>query len=72
MPSSSVSPTVNRVILYVMDIPKVATFYQRFFSMTPLPGATAGWVELVSPSGVCSIALLLFIRRPRLRKVALP
>lgn len=51
------SPQIARVILYVRDIPKVAAFYQRFFGMRPLPGATDGWLELASPSGGCTIAL---------------
>jgi predicted enzyme related to lactoylglutathione lyase len=53
----STSPQIMRVILYVRDIPRVATFYQRFFNMRPLPGATNGWVELASPKGACTIAL---------------
>lgn len=50
------APPIARVILYVKEIPSVASFYQRFFSMTPVPGATETWLELVSPSGGCSIA----------------
>ena len=50
-------PPLARVILYVRDIPKVAAFYERFFSMKPMPGATDGWLELSSPSGGCTIAL---------------
>jgi catechol 2,3-dioxygenase-like lactoylglutathione lyase family enzyme len=51
------SPQIIRVILYVRDIPKAAAFYQRFFGMRPLPGATEGWLELASPAGGCTIAL---------------
>ncbi|HEX4003288.1 MAG TPA: VOC family protein [Candidatus Acidoferrales bacterium] len=51
------APKIARVILYVRDIPKVAAFYQRFFDMRPLPGGTAGWLELAGPSGGCTIAL---------------
>jgi catechol 2,3-dioxygenase-like lactoylglutathione lyase family enzyme len=51
------SPQIMRVILYVRDIPRVVAFYQRFFGMRPLPGATKGWVELASPGGGCTIAL---------------
>jgi len=51
------APPIARIILYVRDIPAVATFYQRLFGMIPLPGATAGWLELASPSGGCTIAL---------------
>ncbi len=50
-------PPVARVILYVKDIARVASFYERFFQMRPLPGATDGWLELESPSGGCTIAL---------------
>jgi catechol 2,3-dioxygenase-like lactoylglutathione lyase family enzyme len=50
-------PRITRVILYVRDIPKVAAFYQRFFSLLPLPGGTDGWLELASPAGGCTIAL---------------
>jgi predicted enzyme related to lactoylglutathione lyase len=48
---------VSRVILYVKDLPKVAAFYQTFFGMQPLPDSTDGWLQLVSPSGGCEIAL---------------
>jgi predicted enzyme related to lactoylglutathione lyase len=50
-------PPIARVILYVRDIPTVAGFYERFFSMKPLPGATDGWVELGGMAGSCTIAL---------------
>jgi predicted enzyme related to lactoylglutathione lyase len=49
--------SIVRVILYVRDIPKVAVFYERFFGMKPLPGATDGWLELTCPRGGCTIAL---------------
>ena len=49
--------SIARVILYVKDIPKVAAFYERFFAMKPMPGATSGWLELSCPSGSCTIAL---------------
>jgi predicted enzyme related to lactoylglutathione lyase len=49
--------SISRVILYVRDIPKVAAFYERFFDMKPLPGATSGWLELACSSGTCTIAL---------------
>jgi predicted enzyme related to lactoylglutathione lyase len=51
------APPIARIILYVKDIAKVAVFYERFFGMEPLPGADAGWLELASPAGGCSIAL---------------
>ena len=50
-------PPITRIILYVKDIPKVAAFYQQFFGMRPLPGATEGWMELASAAGGCTIAL---------------
>jgi predicted enzyme related to lactoylglutathione lyase len=50
-------PSIARVILYVKDIQAVAAFYERFFNMTPLPGATKGWLELSGSSGGCTIAL---------------
>jgi len=49
--------SIARIILYVKDIPAVATFYRRFFGMEPLPGATDGWLELACPSGGCTLAL---------------
>ena len=52
-----ISPPVARIILYVKDIPKVAAFYQRYFGLTPLPGADDGWLELSGSSGGCTIAL---------------
>jgi len=48
---------VSRVILYVKDVANIAAFYQRHFSMTPLPDATDGWIELSSGEGGCNIAL---------------
>ena len=48
---------ISRVILYVKQIPKVAAFYERFFGMQRLPGATDGYVELATPAGGCMIAL---------------
>jgi catechol 2,3-dioxygenase-like lactoylglutathione lyase family enzyme len=51
------SPQIARVILYVRDIPRVSAFYERFFGMYPLPGATDGWVELAGHSGGCTVAL---------------
>jgi len=51
------SPPIARVILYVKDIPKVAAFYQKFFGMHPLPGATDGWLELAGDASGCTIAL---------------
>ena len=50
-------PPIARIILYVKDIPKVGAFYERFFNMIPMAGATEGWLELASPSGGCTIAL---------------
>jgi len=51
------SPQIVRVILYVRNIPRVADFYQRFFGLRPLRGATDGWLELASAAGGCTIAL---------------
>ncbi|HTQ61410.1 MAG TPA: VOC family protein [Candidatus Solibacter sp.] len=50
------APQISRVILYVKDIAKVASFYQQFFDMHPLPGATDGWLELAGDSQGCTIA----------------
>jgi predicted enzyme related to lactoylglutathione lyase len=55
--NSATVPRITRVILYVKNIPKVAAFYQQFFGMRPLPGATAEWMELADSSAGCSIAL---------------
>lgn len=51
------SPQLTRVILYVRDIPKVATFYTKHFGLVPIPGAEEGWLELAPINGGCSIAL---------------
>lgn len=51
------SPPITRIILYVKNIPKVAVFYEKYFGLSPLPGASTGWVELAGPSGGCTIAL---------------
>ena len=51
------SLSVVRVILYVKDIPKVATFYEEHFGLIPLPSTEHGWLELKSASGECTIAL---------------
>ncbi len=49
---------VSRVILYVKDVAKVATFYQRHFAMKVVTGATDSWIELSSETaGSCNIAL---------------
>jgi predicted enzyme related to lactoylglutathione lyase len=56
-PISVPAPQITRIILYVKNIPQVAAFYQEFFQMIPLPGATTSWLELQSPSGGCTIAL---------------
>lgn len=50
-------PQIARVILYVRDVPRICAFYESFFGMHPLPGATDGWVELASSSGCCTVAL---------------
>jgi catechol 2,3-dioxygenase-like lactoylglutathione lyase family enzyme len=51
------SPQIARVILYVKDVAKVAAFYERFFAMHRLPGATPGWIELAGDAPGCTIAL---------------
>ena len=55
--NTSAGPAITRIILYVKDIPKVATFYQKYFNMTALPATEKGWLELAGPSGGCMIAL---------------
>lgn len=52
-----ISLSIARLILYVKNIAEVAAFYQRFFDLTPMPGATDGWLELRCPSGTCTLAL---------------
>lgn len=39
------------------DVDKVAVFYERFFGMHRLPGASEGWVELGSGQRGCTLAL---------------
>jgi hypothetical protein len=51
------SPPLNRVILYVKNVPKIAAFYQLHFNLRPLPGATPDWIELASSKSGCTIAL---------------
>jgi predicted enzyme related to lactoylglutathione lyase len=48
---------LSRVVLYVRDIPAVASFYQRFFGLQPLGSPEPGWLELGPPGGGCAIAL---------------
>ncbi len=55
MPDSS--PPVTRVILYVRNLPSVAEFYQKFFGMRAHGVPEAGWLELASESGGCTLAL---------------
>jgi predicted enzyme related to lactoylglutathione lyase len=50
------SPPIARIILYVRDIAKVATFYQTHFGFQ-IEGSEPGWLELSSSSGGCCIAL---------------
>lgn len=57
MQDKALGPPITRVILYVKNVGRVADFYQKYFHMTPLPGATAGWVELAGAPGGCNIAL---------------
>jgi hypothetical protein len=38
-------------------MPKVARFYERYFGMKPLPAENNAWLELVSESGGCVLAL---------------
>jgi predicted enzyme related to lactoylglutathione lyase len=45
------------LILYVRDIPKVASFYQRHFGMKPLPSKLKGWLVMEGGAGGCNIAL---------------
>lgn len=56
MPNSS-SIKLARVVLYVKNVPKIATFYQLHFNLVPLPGATGDWIELAGADGGCAIAL---------------
>jgi predicted enzyme related to lactoylglutathione lyase len=49
--------SINRVILYVKNIPKVASFYKTYFGMKDHEVSTVGWVELSSKGGGCKIAL---------------
>jgi predicted enzyme related to lactoylglutathione lyase len=51
------APPIVRIILYVKDIPKVASFYQRHFGMKPMPSQVEGWLELRNGAGSCNIAL---------------
>jgi len=48
---------IQRIILYVKNIPKVADFYQRHFALQPQPSGLRGWLELDGVEGGCSIAL---------------
>jgi predicted enzyme related to lactoylglutathione lyase len=50
-------PAIVGIVLYVKDIPKVAAFYQEHFGFTALPGTTIGWLQLISPTGGCSLGL---------------
>jgi predicted enzyme related to lactoylglutathione lyase len=51
------SPPLNRVILYVRRVHKIAAFYPLHFNLRPLPGATPDWIELANSGGGCTIAL---------------
>jgi predicted enzyme related to lactoylglutathione lyase len=51
------SPSISRVILYVKDIEKVASFYQTFFGMVRIESREPGWLEMESPFGGCLVAL---------------
>lgn len=50
-------PSISRVILYVKDIPRVASFYQRHFGMKSIPSTHKGWLELTSGPDACNVAL---------------
>ncbi len=49
IPSMFACPSISRVILYVKDIPKVATFYETFFGMRRIATEEPGWLELEGP-----------------------
>jgi predicted enzyme related to lactoylglutathione lyase len=51
------SPEIARIILYVRNIPKVATFYKEHFGLVALPSHRADWLELTGKQGGCTIAL---------------
>ena len=51
------SPQIARVVLYVRNIAKVAAFYELHFGMRQHGEARAGWLELSSEGGGCTIAL---------------
>ena len=46
---------ISRIILFVLDVPGVAAFYQRHFGLVPLDGSEDGWLEL--SAGGCNLAL---------------
>ena len=46
---------ISRIILFVRDIPAVASFYQRHFGLKPIDSAEDGWLEL--SAGGCNLAL---------------
>ena len=48
---------ITRVILYVKDVPFIASFYERHFGMRALSGGSDKWTELTAPAGDCTIAL---------------
>jgi predicted enzyme related to lactoylglutathione lyase len=51
------TPPISRVVLYVKDIPKVATFYAKHFGFQPMPRREADLLELVSSTGGFSLLL---------------
>ena len=57
---------ISRIILYVRDVPGVAAFYQRHFSLVPLVQSSEdGWLEL--SAGGCNLALHRATRTSRER-----
>lgn len=57
MESDQTSPVISRIILFVKDPAAIANFYQRYFHMRVLAGASDEWVELTGSLPGCNIAL---------------
>ena len=51
-------PIINRIVLYVRDMPKVAAFYQRHFGFIAHESLAKDKINLVAPAGGCGLVLL--------------
>jgi predicted enzyme related to lactoylglutathione lyase len=61
-----IAPPLNRLVLYVRDLPKIAAFYQKHFGFVATVSETKEAITLQSPSGGCTLFLLQASKGPKI------